>query len=115
MPEIGWFFCCLNPTERGVLREMGHALPVTLFLGVPFPLWDAMWLVSGGDTVARREAFLGNFGLEIATIMVGDPPVPVDVVRPLDVVQWADYSVFTFLPAAACLSGCAQSKLPWQT
>lgn len=108
---LAWYFCCLHPRERGVLRSTAEALVLTLFLGVPLDVWEAFWLVYEDNGEAVRDAFVAIYGLEIATIEAGEPPVPVDVVRPHDLPFWVDASLFILTPDAACLSGCQQSRV----
>lgn len=86
-----------------------------LFLGVPLDVWDAFWFGTTGTGQRRRDAFIQIYQLEIATIEEGEPPVPVEVVRPIDFVYWVEVAVFILTPAAACLAGCEQSKLPWES
>lgn len=112
---LEWFFCCLNPLERQVLRATAEALPLTLFLGVPIDVWNTFWLLSPDSTEDRKAAFLVVYMLEIATIDEGGGEEELTVVRPLDLPFWVDASLFVFTPAAACLSGCQQSKPPYAT
>lgn len=114
MFDLPWYYCCLNPTERGVLRSTAEALLLTLFVGVPLDVWDSFWFGAPDAGQARRDAFLWIYHLEIVTIEEGDPPEEVTLVRPTVLMFWVDASVFVFTPAAACLAGCEQSKLPWE-
>lgn len=95
-----------------MLRSTAEALVLTLFIGVPLDVWGAFWLVYEDNGEAVRDAFLAIYGLEIATIDTGEPPTPLDVVRPNDLPFWVDASLFILTPAAACLSGCEQSTVP---
>lgn len=113
--DIGFWYCCLNDREQGVLRGTIMALAETLYVGVPKEIWDAFWLPYTGTGAAVRQAFLTIYGLKIVTIEVGDPPLPVEVVRSDDVAGYAFAFAFLLTPAAACIGGCQQSKLPWQT
>lgn len=115
MVDLAWFFCCLNPLERQVLRATAEALPLTLFLGVPLDLWETFWLLSPDNSPDRRAAFLTVYMLEIATIDEGGGEAEVTVVRPTDLLFWTGASLYVFTPAAACLSGCEQSKPPYAT
>lgn len=112
---LSWFFCCLNPLERQVLRATAEALPLTLFLGVPLDLWDTFWLLSPSATDDRKAAFLVTYSLEIATIDEGGGEAELTVVRPLDLPFWVDAALYVFTPGAACLGGCQQSKPPYAT
>lgn len=109
---ITWFFCCLHPRERGVLRSTAEALVLTLFLGVPEDLWRAFWLVYEDNGEEVIQAFLRIYGLEIVTI--GEPEEPVSVVRPASgfLATWVEYSLFILTPGAACSDGCGQSSFP---
>lgn len=110
MYGLAWYFCCLNPRERTVLRSTALALPLTLFLGVPRDLWDTFWLGLPNVTPEVKLAFLSVYGLEIVTIV--EDGVDVEVVRPAagQLVYWTEAGVFVFTPEAACLSGCEQSS-----
>lgn len=85
---------------------------LTLFVGMPRELWDILWLVYPDSGEAVREAFLVIYQLEIATIVVDE--VEVEVVRPVDggLSLWVSWSLFVVTPAAACLAGCGQSRVP---
>lgn len=115
MYGIAWWFCCLNPLERTALRQTALALPATSFLGVPLDIWDAFWLGAGGGMDARRDAFLTVYQLEIVTIDEGEPPVPVEVVRPVDLPLWVSWSLYVLTSASLCPDGCEQSKPPYAT
>lgn len=110
--DIAFWFCCLNPRERGVLRATIDGEIATLGVGIPLDVWNTFWIASPDNGTAVREAFLRIFRLEIVTIEIGDPPVPVDVVAPIDYAQWLSWGLFLLTPSAACLSGCQQSTVP---
>lgn len=112
MEGIGWWFCCLNPREREVLRATIEGLALTLYVGIPLSLWDGFWLIYLYHGAAMRAAFLDIYRLEIVEIELGEPPVPVQVVRPLNESEYVDWLVFILTPDAACVDGCQQSKLP---
>lgn len=110
--DIDFWWCCLNPRERVVLRSTIDGIALTLNVGIPKPLWDTFWLgtLNSGEPV--RDAFLSIYGLEIVTIPLGEPPVDTQVVRAKDGLTYAAWFVYIFTPAAACLSGCQQSSVP---
>lgn len=108
---IEWWFCCLNPREREVLRATIEALLLTLWLGVPEDVWRAFWLAHPDSGEAVQDAFLSIYGLEIATIDDDAETAPYTVVRPVDVSQYVSWSLFIATPDAACLSGCQQSRV----
>lgn len=110
--DIGFWYCCLNDREQGVLRGTIMALAETLYVGVPKPIWDAFWLPYLGTGQAVRDAFLSIYRLKIVTIEVGEPPVPLDVVRSDDVPLYVSWGLFLLTPEAACLGGCQQSTVP---
>jgi len=109
---IEWWWCCLHPRERGVLRSTLEALLLTLWVGVPVDLWEAFWVVYEDNASNVREAFLSIYGLEIVTITVDEEEL--SVVRPA--AGWLGYyvlwSTFILTPAAACIAGCEQSSFP---
>ncbi len=110
--DLDWFWCCLASPERGILRGTAEGLAVSLFVGIPVAVWDGLWSIYTGCGEVRREAFRSLYGLEIVTITVGDPPVPVEVVRSTDDSFWVVVLAWILLPDAACLSGCQQSTVP---
>jgi len=109
---IEWWFCCLHPRERGVLRSTAEALVLTLFLGVPEDVWQAFWVVYEDNGEEVRQAFLRIYGLEIVSITVDEELV--SVVRPASgfLALWVSYSLYILTPGAACLAGCEQSTVP---
>lgn len=110
--DIGFWYCCLNNREQGVLRGTIIGLADTLFLGLPVVLWNAFWLPYGGVNDEVKQAFLSIYKLEIVTITVeGDE---LSVVRPIgdSAVTWLSWALFLLTPAAACVGGCSQSTVP---
>lgn len=110
--NIAFWFCCLNPREREVLRLTVEGLILTVGVGIPVPVWDVFWLTYTPNGAALREAFLHTYRFSIGTIAVGEPPLPVDVVVADDyslVLLWA---VYLLLPGATCVDGCQQSTVP---
>lgn len=110
--ETALWFCCLHPRERNVLRTTALALVETLWIGVPTGLWDTFWLASPDVTDDVKLAFRIIFGLEIVTIEEGDDEI--SVIRPAAgyLGYWVSWSLFVVTPAAACLAGCEQSRVP---
>jgi hypothetical protein len=109
---IEWWFCCLNPREREVLRLTVEGLALTLYVGIPLVAWDLFWLTYSPNGEAMREAFRTIYKLRIDTILVGEPPVPVDVVVTDELVTYASWLIYVATPEATCVSGCQQSVLP---
>jgi len=112
MVEVPSWFCCLNPTERTVVRDMAIALPLTLFIGVPKAVWDAMWFGASGVNQDRIDSALSSYLLEIVTIPDEETEIDVVVVRPTDLPFWVEASLWILLPAAACLDGCSWFVFP---
>lgn len=110
--EIGFWYCCLNPREQGVLRATIMGIAETLNIGIPLPLWSAFWLIYGGWNEEVQLSFLATYRLEIVTIEVGDPVELLDVVRAKVPADYASWVLFLLTPSAACIGGCLQSKLP---
>jgi len=110
--DIAWWYCCLDVAERTVMRQTCEGLALTLYLGVPVAVWDVFWIATTHDTDAYKEAFLGLYHLEIATIEVDE--VPTAVVRPRDgfLPLWVYWTVQLATPLGACLDGCQQTQLP---
>jgi hypothetical protein len=104
------WFCCLPAVERAVLRSTALALPLTLFVGIPVPVWDAFWLPLILQRSTRQELFITVYGLEIVTIV--ELGVDVEVVRPAALPLWIEYSLLMLTPDAACLEGCSQVIFP---
>jgi hypothetical protein len=103
---LGRWYCCLTARERGVLRDTALALPLTLFVGIPREVWDAIWLPSPPYAAAYVEAFQQIYGLEIVTIEVDD--VSIEVVAPADgyLPFWVEASVFVLTLSALCFDPC---------
>jgi len=95
-----------------VLNATIAGLAATLYVGIPVDIWDALWSIYSPNGEQMRVAFRDIYGLSIVTIMVGDPPVPVDVVQAEDVVTYAAWFVFSLSDEAVCSEGCEQSRLP---
>lgn len=110
--NIEWWWCCLHPLERSVLRATIEGEALTIYQGIPLELWNTFWISLYPNGQAMRDAFLIIYGLRIVTIEIGEPPVPVEVVQPIYPLQYAAWFVFIFTPAAACLDGCQQSDFP---
>lgn len=111
-PDISWWLCCLNSGERSVLRSTVEALALTLWVGIPFDLWDAFWTGVPYSGDARRIAFLHIYRLETIEVVDVETDLEVLLVRPLDAVLYAEWVVYLLTPDAACLSGCEQSQMP---
>lgn len=107
MPDLPAWFCCLNPTERGVLRSTAEALLLTLFVGVPKDLWDTFWFASLYSGQDRRDAFIEIYALEIVTIIDVETDEELLVVRPTDFAFWSDASLFTIGAGSDCGGGCS--------
>lgn len=110
--DIGYWYCCLNPREQGVLRGTIMGIAETLNVGIPKIVWDFFWLPYGGDSEAVRLAFLATYRLEIVTIPLGEPPIDETVVRALYPLDYASWFLFLLSPEAACIGGCQQSRVP---
>lgn len=96
-------------------RSTAEGLLLTLYVGVPLDLWEAFWFGSYLTGEVRRRAFLTIFELEIVSIVLVEGELPVTVVRPVNLPLWVESSLYLLTPAAACLSGCQQSKPPHLT
>lgn len=112
MVEVPSWWCCLNPTERNVVRGMAEALPLTLYVGVPVAIWDALWFGASGVNEDRRVTALNTYLLEIATITDTETEEEIEVVRPTYLPFWVEASLWVLLPAAACLDGCSWFVFP---
>lgn len=106
MFNIPFWFCCLNPVERGVLRQCVTAFEATLGLFMPCVVFDALWLITSESRDARREAFPVIFGMTKTEMVIveGDPA---ECVYTFDnPAFWLELAIFTLTPAGACLDGC---------
>lgn len=92
-----------------MFRATCIGLVETLFVGIPKPIWDALWLASFFPTEGMPENFLRIYHLEIVTIGVGDDAY--EAVAPQDgyLSLWVDNSLFIVTPGAACIGGCPLS------
>jgi len=110
--DIGWWYCCLNTAEKTVMRQTCEGLALTLFEGVPLPVWDALWLATDHNSDDFKLAFLALYHLRIGTMDVDDEAIAAVVVVGGFTALWVGWSLFMVTPAAACLAGCEQSRLP---
>jgi len=88
------------------MRNTAEGLVVSLGIGIPLVLWDVFWLLDFSSREARQASFMNLYGLEVANILFGEPPVLTDVVRATDGSFWVGVALFILTPAAACLEGC---------
>jgi len=91
---------------------MAEGLLLTLYLGVPIEIWDAVWFASGRGGEPYREAFLHLYHLEIGTMIVDE--LPVDAVVPISGFEtwWAEVVLWLLNPLSTCTEGCPQSQRP---
>lgn len=103
---IEQWFCCLNPVERGVLRQCVTSFEVTLGSFMPCVLYDPLWLITDLSREARKEAFPVIFGMT-KTEMVIVPDEPAECVYTFDnPAFWIELAIYTLTPSGACLEGC---------
>lgn len=108
MYRIDEWFCCLNPVERGVLRQCLTSFEVTLGIFMPCVVFDALWLITPLSREARKAAFLEIFGMT-ETEMVIVPDDPAECVYTFDTPAfWIELAIYTLTPAGACLDGCTR-------
>jgi len=105
-----FWFCCLNPREREVLRLTCEGLIITLFVGMPLAAWNLLWLTFPGSGQAVKDAFLSIYILRIDTILVGEPPVPLDVVVTDAAADYLLLAAYLLTTEATCVDGCQQSR-----
>lgn len=105
---IPFWFCCLQPVERAVLRAMGLAFVAGLGQPVDNLLWQSFWglLVSG--RASRQRAFLDIFPLEEQDATPPDTIEVVTVFAFTDTAFWLAVSAYLLNPDSACLSGCGR-------
>lgn len=109
--DIAFWFCCLNPREREVLRLTVEGLILTVNVGIPLAAWDLFWFTYSPNGDALRVAFRSLYKLEIGTILVGEPPVPVDAVVSTDYATVLSWGLFLLTLDAVCSDGCEQSTV----
>lgn len=85
---------------------------LTLYLGVPLAVWDALWLATTHNTAEYKSVFRTLYHLEIGTMVVDGSDVDAVVVVDGFTAWWLSISVFLLTPSAACLDGCQQTQLP---
>lgn len=107
-----FWYCCLGVPERTVQRQTAEALALTLYLGVPRPVWDLFWLVTAHPGEVYREAFRVLYHLEIGTMEVDGSPIEAVVVVEGFAGWWLALSLFILSPSGACVGGCRQTTLP---
>jgi len=94
------------------MRGMAEALLLTLYLGVPVEIWDALWLVSGRGGDRYKDAFLALYHLEHGSMIVDDLPIDAIVIVDGYGEWWLGIVLWLLDPGAACLDGCPQSQRP---
>lgn len=110
MFNIPLWFCCLNPAERGVLRECLASFEITLGTFMPCVIFNALWLAVPVSADARKAAFVEIFSLT-ETEMIITEGGELECVYTFDIPAfWLELAVFSLTPAGACLSGCPR----WQ-
>lgn len=110
--DIQLWYCCLNVRERQVLRNTVEGLLLTLWVGIPGPVWDAFWFGLGAYNDQVKSAFLSIYKLEIVTIEIDGEDLSVVRVRDGWLADYVSWSVFIFLPETSCPDGCQQSRVP---
>lgn len=109
---IDWWFCCIHPTERAVLRATIEGVVLTLNVGLPLDIWNSVWDVFPYTGQKRRDAFLWIYALEIVTIEATETVAAFDAVRALDFAAYTRFGVYLLSSSAACFGGCSQSTIP---
>lgn len=109
---IECWYCCLHPAERTIIRQTCEGLVLTLFQGVPLPVWDAFWLATVHNTDGYREAFLSIYELQIVTIEADPTPFEAVAPRAGALSRWVGFALYVVTPDAACLTGCGQTTRP---
>lgn len=101
------WYCCLSAAERAILAAMIELEVLSLYVGVPLAVYDALWVPVVKSQAARRAAFLSIYELGIVTITTPEGE-PVEVVAPTYLPFWVEAAAWILQPAAACPSGCEQ-------
>jgi hypothetical protein len=83
-----------------------------LFVGIPKPIWDALWLGTLQHGEAVIASFIETYGLDIVTIGTGEDAY--EAVAPRDgwLSTWVMWSIFILTPSASCIEGCRQVSFP---
>jgi len=110
--DISWWYCCLNVAERTVVLNTCEGFVLTLFTGIPLPVWDAFWLATDHNTADYKSVFRSLYHLDVVSTEVDGEPVEVIAPRDGFLPLWVGWSLFVVTPSAACLEGCGQSSIP---
>lgn len=94
------------------MRQTAEGLALTLYLGIPRPIWEAFWLATTHDETWYRETFRTLYHLEIGSMEVDDAPVEAVVVVDGYTDWWLGVSLFLLSPGGSCVDGCPQTQLP---
>lgn len=97
------------------MRSTAIGMPETLYLGIPLPLWNLLWVGTLHNTDYYRAAFLSLYGLRIGTMVVDGSDIEAVVIRDGFLAWWVSATLFVLSPEGACLDGCPLSSLPWQS
>lgn len=85
---------------------------LTLFQGIPLPVWEAFWLATSHDSDEYKGAFLSIYELQIVTIGEGAEAFPAVAPITSALPRWVGFSLYVASPSAACLDGCPQTQRP---
>lgn len=94
------------------MRALSEALLVSLWVGVPVSVYRAFWLIWPDAGAAVQGAFEEVYGLETATVVIGE--VEIEVIRPVVFTLgfWAGAAAYMATPESLCPGGCGQSSVP---
>lgn len=107
---IPFWFCCLNPAERGILRECATSYAFTLGAFIPCAIFNPLWLLVALSRDARKAAFVEIYGLTETELVIVEGGELECVYTFDDSAFWLELVAFLITPAGACLDDCPR----WQ-
>ena len=101
------WYCCLNPVEAGAAAAMLEWFVSFPLVGMPLPLFEALFPVGTRSRLKRRDAFLECYQLQedICTDPEGDP---YECITYTDLIWWGQFVAFWLSEAGDCPDGCTQ-------
>jgi len=106
------WWCCIPDAERQNLRATAEALVLTLGIGLPKDIWDALWVTFGVTDAERIAAWLPLYHAEIVTIEDAETPYEAVTARSGWGEWWAEIALWLLNVDSGCADGCPQSQRP---
>lgn len=94
------------------MQLTAEGLALTLFVGVPYSLWDVFWFAGAHNSDEYKLAFLHLYHLETVTVELDLVPTLVVAVVAGFEDFWLEVIAWLLDPNSTCPDGCGLSKRP---